>query len=145
MPTIKFTATAAVFDFNQIDPETKKSGRFVDDKSALKSLDGLSYSDELFSDYIGDGKETLALVTVGITGGSLSFAFDSKSKRLLGSTEYSLARLLSPEEINILKLYTIRQWSDGIGSNFFQERIDEGLAPQVLIADERIVHVEQRS
>jgi hypothetical protein len=145
MPTIKFTAPAAVFDFNQIDPETNERGLFVEDQRALKSLDGLSYSDELLSDYIGDGGETLALVTVGITGGSLSFAFDSKSKRLLASTEYSLARLLSQEETNILKRYTIGQWSDGIGSNFFQERMNQGLAPQALIADESVVHVEQRS
>jgi hypothetical protein len=145
MPTIKFVAAAGVFNFKQLDPETGEPGLVVEDEASLRSLHGLTYSDEAFSEYLGDGGETRALADIGIQGGYLSFAFDVGAKRLLANTEYSAPRTLTGEELRLLKAYTMGQWSDGIGSNFFQERMSDGLAPQVLVADEGQVRVEQKS
>lgn len=139
MPTIKFFTTAAVFDFRKSD-----EGDFIDDKLILKTLDGLEYSDESFSDYLLDGSETRELADIGITGGDLKFKFYPIAG-LMVHTEYLIPRLLTEPEISKLRHYTIGQWSDGIGSNFFQERISEGLAPQALVSDEMSVEFEQRA
>lgn len=143
MPTIKFTAPAGVIDFKQIDPEWGDFGLFVEDELSLQALHGLSYTEESFSEYLSDGDETRMLAHIGVQGGYLSFAYDPRTKQLLASTEYELPRALTSEEVQRLKKYTVGQWSDGIGSNFFQERIREGLAPQVFVTDDRQVQVEQ--
>jgi hypothetical protein len=145
MPTITFTAPASVFDFQQLDPESGEPGRYVEDFSTLKQLDGLTYADEVFSDYLGDGGDTRSLYEAGIEGGRLSFSADPATQRLLAHTEYTAPRHLSESEIDLLKTYTMGQWSDGIGSNFFQERMDQGLAPQIFIMDEAQVLVELRN
>jgi hypothetical protein len=144
MPKITFSHPAGVFDFNQTDPETGESGLFVEDVAVLRSLDGLLYDEEIFSDHIGDG-ELEAIANIGISGGSLAFVFDAKSKQLLATTQYSLTRPLKPREVELLKSYTVGQWSDGIGSNFFQERMHQGLAPQALVMEEKHVAVQQES
>lgn len=145
MPTILFATPAGVFDFNQIDPETGESGLFVENENALRSLDGIEYKDEIFSDYLFDGTDMQALQGIGIQGGVLTFAFDANTKQLIACTEYFVPRHLSAKEVDLLRTYTIGQWSDGIGSNFFQERMSEGLAPQVFVTSSEAVHVEQRA
>jgi len=144
MLTILFTAPAGVFDFNKYDPDTGDAGLFVDSEEALRMLDGLAYKDECFSDYLGDGDETRNLKKIGIEGGFLEFSFDDKDKHLLACTKYLISRFLSEKEIDLLKEYTIGQWSDGIGSNFFRERMIQGLlAPQVIIMNDEVVRIEQ--
>ncbi|APV48330.1 hypothetical protein BWI17_00700 [Betaproteobacteria bacterium GR16-43] len=138
MPTIRFSAPAPVFDF-RIDGDDPP---VVDDPTELAALDGLKH-DEIFSDYISDGGDK-TLAEAGVSGGELEFRYDAKSKQLIGITEYTAPRLLTKSELALLKEYTVGQWSDGIGSNFFQERMSLGLAPQLPI-DERAVSVEQRS
>lgn len=138
MTTIRFSAPAVVFDF-RIDGEDPP---VVDDPNQLAVLDGLKH-DEIFSDYIADGGDK-TLVYAGVSGGELEFQYDASCKQLVGFTEYTAPRLLTKSELALLKKYTIGQWSDGIGSNFFQERMALGLAPQLPI-DENLVSVEQRS
>ncbi|MCU6499593.1 hypothetical protein LPN04_17500 [Rugamonas sp. A1-17] len=145
MASITFSACAGVFDFKQVDPETGEEGVFVEDAAILKTLDGLCYDEEVFSDYLLDGDAARGLEDAGISGGSLEFNFDRASGRLIGRTEYQLERALNPDEVALLKDYTIGQWSDGIGSNFFQERMRHGLAPQLLVMDESAVQVEQQA
>lgn len=142
MPTITFSHAAGVFDFNQTDPETGESGLLVEDIATLRSLDGLLYDDEVFSDHIGEG-ELEAIADIGISGGSLAFLFDAKSKQLLAETQYLLTRSLKPREVELLKSYTVGQWSDGIGSNFFQNQMHQGLAPQALVMEMKHVAVRQ--
>jgi hypothetical protein len=141
MPTIKFMGPAVVFDFNSEDA-AEDDTPVVNDSKILQGLDGLTYDDEIFSDYLSDGGDS-TLANVGVTGGILKFKFDQKSKQLYGITEYSIPRRLSSSEIALLREYTSGQWSDGIGSNFFQERIRDGLAPQLFITDENEILVEQ--
>tara|TARA_B100001063_G_scaffold207116_1_gene202823 strand:- start:2071 stop:2418 length:348 start_codon:yes stop_codon:yes gene_type:complete len=97
------------------------------DQAILKSLDGLRYEDEEFSDYLYDGEET-SNIADHVTGGVLSFEYDIASGSLIGSVEYQLSRALSSDEVAILKEYTIEQLLDGIGSNFSQERGLDGQA-----------------
>ncbi|SFQ69998.1 hypothetical protein SAMN05216567_12767 [Variovorax sp. OK605] len=138
MPTIRFSATASVFDFRRSD-----EGEPIDDRGVLQTLHGLTYSDESFSDYLLDGSETRELAGVGISGGELKFEFDSQVGGLVARTEYSIPRFLTKLEVEVLERYTVDQWSDGIGSNFFQERMADGLAPQVLIFEDQPVRVDQ--
>lgn len=145
MASITFSTYASVFDFKRVDQDTGEEGVFVEDAAILKTLDGLAYDEEVFSDYLLDGESAGELEDAGISGGSLEFSFDNASGRLVGRTEYLLERALSPDQIALLKDYTIGQWSDGIGSNFFQERMRHGLAPQLLVMDESAVQVEQRA
>ena len=138
MPTIRFSATASVFDFRRSD-----EGDLVEDRGVLRTLHGLTYTEESFSDYLLDGSETRELAGLGISGGELKFEFDSQVDGLVAHTEYLTPRFLTETEIEALRGYTVGQWSDGIGSNFFQERMADGLAPQVLIANEQAVRVER--
>lgn len=140
MPAICFSAPAVVFDFNHTDSSGEAT--VVDDATVLKSLDGIEH-DEIFADYISDGGDR-TLANAGVTGGKLVFRFDASSKTLVGITEYHAPRNLSNAELSLLKEYTIGQWSDGIGSNFFQNRMmGEGLAPQLLFFDDTVVKAEQ--
>jgi len=109
---------------------TTDDARVVYDATVLETLHGLEH-DEVFSDYLGDGLATKSLVGAGVSGGRLRFEFDRERQRLYGVTEYSAPRLLTPSELALLMKYTIGQWSDGIGSNFFQNRMDCGLAPSL--------------
>ncbi len=141
MPSIRFSAPAEVFDYNA-EKTPEGDTPVVETREILESLDGLEH-DEVFSDYLYDSSGQNILVNAGISGGLLQFWFDQKTNRLMGSTEYSLQRQLSKTEIDLLKEYTIGQWSDGIGSNFFQLRMDFGLSPQMFILNENSVIVEQ--
>ena len=144
MPTISFSHPADVFDFTQLDPETDEDGLLVEDPVVLRSLDGLQYTEEVFSDYLGDGGDA-DISEVGITGGSLSFVFDAPSSQLMVSTTFMLARTLTAAEIELLRDFTSGQWSDGIGENFFQERMSHGLAPHAVPTDDEDIHITQGS
>ncbi len=111
--------------------------------AVLRTLHGLTYSAESFSDYLLDGSETQGLADLSISGGELKFEFDPQAGGLVAHTEYSIPRFLTEPEVAVLQRYTVGQWSDGIGSNFCQERMADGLAPQVLITNEQAVRAEQ--
>ena len=140
MATIRFSAPAVVFDFKHKDSSGEPT--VVENVDVLRTLDGLEH-DEVFSDYISDGGDH-TLASAGVTGGRLIFRFDVKAKVLFGITEYQAPRTLNNSELAMLKEYTIGQWSDGIGSNFLQNRMDDGLAPQLFFLNDNIVQVEQR-
>lgn len=138
MITIRVVGRAVVFDLRGED-----EAAVVEDESLLKTLHGLEHN-EVFADYLGDGGYRV-LVDAGVSGGLLRFEYDAAAKQLYGVTEYTAPRLLTPAELVLLKEYTIGQWSDGIGSNFFQDRMDHGLAPQIRGSDRSKVSVSQRS
>lgn len=140
MPTVQVKGAAVVFDFES--PEaTHTTVPIVEDPVRLRTLHGLEH-DEIFSDYMCDGgDETLA--DAGVTGGTLRFEFDETTGVLFGFTRYSAPRLLSEEELCLLKEYTVGQWSDGIGENFTQERMEVGLAPQLLFMSSEEVSITQ--
>ena len=141
MATIRFSAPAVVFDFHAAGV-SEDEPPVVEDPKLLKTLHGLEH-DEVFSDYLSDGGDR-TLANAGVTGGLLRFEFDTRNEQLFGVTEYSAPRLLTPSELALLKSYTIGQWSDGIGSNFYQIRMEYGLAPQLVFMNDSVVVVEQR-
>ncbi|MCE2597404.1 hypothetical protein K6Y31_21785 [Motilimonas cestriensis] len=122
MPTIKFTGPALVASVEENDDGSLD---LISDKTTLESLNGLSYQDEEFSDYLYDREETEGFAEY-VSGGILSFTYDSSSGALIGSIEYQLSRHLSADEVEALEEYTIEQLTDGIGSNFSQERALSG-------------------
>ena len=137
MPTVRFTAPTHVVNCQTADDNPV----VVEDPETLRSLDGLQH-DEVFSDYM-HGREVAALAGVGITGGILRCSYDPEEEKLYYVTEYSVPRLLTADEIAVLMEYTIGQWSDGIGSNFFQSRLLVGPAPQLELSVTNLVKVEQ--
>ena len=122
MPTIKFTGPALVDSGQENDDGTIS---VISDVEVLKSLDGLRYEDEEFSDYLADDEST-SLIAEYVSGGILIFEYAKESEALVGSIEYQLSRPLVSGEIEMLKEYTIEQLLDGIGSNFSQERVLNG-------------------
>nr|WP_086940649.1 hypothetical protein [Thaumasiovibrio occultus] len=122
MPTIKFTGPVLVASAQENEDGSLD---LISDKTILESLNGLSYEDEAFSDYLYDGEETEAFAE-HVSGGVLSFSYDSSSSSLIGFIEYQLSRSLSADEVEALEEYTVEQLTDGIGSNFSQERALSG-------------------
>ena len=109
----------------------------------LRSLDGLVYDEEIFTDYLGNlnttttkqmlvqtpGDERLLQVLReselenGVRqalepSGKLRFSYKPDRNELWCVTEYRSNRGLTDEELKLLAGYTQGQWSDGIGENF---------------------------
>lgn len=122
MPIIKISGPALVDS-----GKDNKDGTIalVTDSEVLKSLNGLRYDDEMFSDYLADDEAFSEIADI-VSGGILLFEYDQPSGSLVGSIGYDLTRDLSEEELEMLVEYTIDQLSDGIGSNFSQERVLNG-------------------
>ena len=142
MTTVRVTGPATTFDFRSEDTMADDAP-VVSDPRLIQTLDGLEH-DEIFSDYFSDGGDT-TLADAGISGGRLRFEFDRESRMLFCVTEYSSPRPLTDSELELLRDYTIGQWSDGIGENFFQERMDFGLAPMFTEMDDPVVTIRQSS
>ena len=139
MPSIKFYGPALV-DGGQDNSDGTIS--LVNDAEVLKTLDGLKYEDEEFSDYLCDGEETASFSDF-VSGGTLLFQYEDSSNTLVGVVEYVLSRALNTDEIGALTEYTIEQLLDGIGSNFSQERTLEN-KPAPFINHEELA-IEQTS
>ncbi|MEC8523959.1 MAG: hypothetical protein VXZ24_06950 [Pseudomonadota bacterium] len=122
MPIIIFTGPALVASAEENDDGSLD---LISDKTTLESLNGLSYKDEEFSDYLYDREETEVFAEY-VSGGILSFSYEPTSRSLTGSIEYQISRPLSADEVEALEEYTIEQLTDGIGSNFSQERALSG-------------------
>jgi len=115
MARIIIRGSAAVFSGNEQ----------VTDPDILRSLDGLMYDDERFTDYLGGppGEDLIAAVLE--PGGVIRFCYREGDEQLMATTEYWSRRPLNEEELRILVEYTMGQWSDGIGENwacFSEER-----------------------
>ena len=122
MPKIEFKGPALVDTGKDNNDGTIA---LTKDQSILKSLDGLRYEDEEFSDYLADDEGASSIADY-VSGGTLAFDYIENGEELIGKIEYQLSRTLSSDEIEILKEYTIDQLLDGIGSNFSQERVLNG-------------------
>src|SRR4051812_35548163 len=84
----------------------------VTDPSVLRSLDGLAYDDERFTDYLGGPAEEDLLAAALENGGSLRFTYHEGDPYLIATTEYQSRRPLSDSELGLLAAYTMGQWSD---------------------------------
>ena len=83
----------------------------------LRPLDGLTYDDETFTDFLGGPEEEDALAAALESGGILRFGYDGREV-LTATTEYLSRRRLTDAEVRLLVEYTMGQWSDGIGENW---------------------------
>ena len=104
----------------------KRHGEAVTDPTILRTLAGLVADGELFTEYLGPGgyrptPEETALAGVLEPGGSHQFQLLRRRPATdSATTEYTSRRPLTPEELRALVLYTMGQWSDGIGENLEQ-------------------------
>jgi hypothetical protein len=110
VPRIVIRGSAAVF---RDDDDVQ-----VTDTSILRSLDGIVYDEERFTDYIGCSPEEAALAAALEPGGIISFSYQDGQDVLDAVTEYRSRRPLMDGELRLLVLYTMGQWSDGIGENW---------------------------
>ena len=109
MPRIVIRGSAAVFS----DDDDAQ----VTDTSILRSLDGIVYDEEQFTDYIGCSPEEATLAAALEPGGIISFGYLDGGDVLAAVTEYRSRRPLTDAELHMLVDYTMGQWSDGIGEN----------------------------
>ncbi len=90
----------------------------ITDASALRLLDGLTYDEERFTDYLGGSAEEEALASALESSGYLRFGHHGSETLLTVTTEYRSRRPLSESELRLLVADTMGQWSDGIGENW---------------------------
>jgi hypothetical protein len=90
----------------------------VTDPAVLRSLDGLVYDGERFTDYIGGPPGENELAAALEPGGVISFGYREGDDLLSATTEYRSRRPLTDAELRLLVGYTMGQWSDGIGENW---------------------------
>ena len=91
----------------------------VSEPTVIRTLDGLVYDDEKFTDHIGGTDEENSLAEALESGGSLRFGCDDGESLLTVTTEYRSRRPLTDTELTWLVAYTLGQWSDGIGENWY--------------------------
>jgi hypothetical protein len=108
MPRIVIRGAAAVF----------RGDEQVTDPGVLRSLDGMVYDEERFTDYIGGPPGEDELSAVLEPGGIISFGYCVGDDLLTATTEYRSRRSLTDAELRLLVDYTMGQWSDGIGENW---------------------------
>ncbi len=90
----------------------------VTDPFVLRSLDGVVYDKERFTDYLGGPPEEDELASALEPGGIIRFAYREGDDLLVATTEYRSRRPLTDTELRLLVAYTMGQWSDGIGENW---------------------------
>jgi hypothetical protein len=90
----------------------------ITDPGVLRSLGGLVYDEERFTDYLGGPPAENELAAALEPGGVISFGFREGDDVLTAATEYTSRRPLTDAELRLLVDYTMGQWSDGIGENW---------------------------
>jgi hypothetical protein len=90
----------------------------VTDPAVLRSLDGLVYDEERFTDYVWGRPGVGELAADLEPGGVIRFGYREGEDVLTATTEYRCRRTLSDAELRLLVDYTMEQWSDGIGENW---------------------------
>jgi hypothetical protein len=110
----------------------------VTDPAVLRSLDGLVYDEERFTDYLGGPPEEDQLATALEPGGIIRFSYHD-GDLLRATTEYRARRPLTVEEVRLLVDYTMGQWSDGIGENWTCSSAERcGYSIMCLTADDEV-------
>ena len=90
----------------------------VSDPVVLRSLDGLVYDEERFTDYIGGPPAENIVAAALEPGGIIRFNYRDADDVLSATTEYRSRRPLTAAELRLLINYTMDQLSDGIGENW---------------------------
>ena len=90
----------------------------VTDSDVLRTLDGMVYDHERFTDYIGGPPEEDELSAALEPGGIISFKYQDGDYLLTAITEYQSRQPLTEAQLRLLVDYTMGQWSDGIGENW---------------------------
>ena len=108
MPRIVIRGSAAVF----------RDDVRVTDADILRSLDGIAYDEERFTDYLGGPPEENVLAAALLPGGVIRFGYRKGDDVLSATTEYRTNRPLTDDELRLLVDYTMGQWSDGVGENW---------------------------
>lgn len=98
-------------------------GSLVADRAILRDLSGFVDDEDLYAtDYLGGNEAEDRLATVLERGGRLRFDLKEDEAQLRVFNEYCSTRPLSQSEVNCLREYTARQWSDGLGECVFVPR-----------------------
>lgn len=90
----------------------------VSDSVILRSLDGMVYDEERFTDYLGGPAEENLVAAALEPGGIIRFGYRDADDVLSVTTEYRTRRPLTAAELRLLIDYKLGQWSDGIGENW---------------------------
>lgn len=98
----------------------------ITEPAVLKRFSGIADNEEpSFSDYLLDGVEQQCLEDAEIHGGHLILSYRKSDNQLTVVTEYFASRRLTKGELEILRAYTVGQWSDGFGEGFAPPEIED--------------------
>ena len=111
----------------------------VTEPNVLRTLDGIVYDEERFTDYLGGPSEEDELAAKLEPGGDIRFGYLNGEELLTATTEYRCLKSLTEAELHLLVDYTMGQWSDGIGENWTCCSAEKcGYTVMCLTADDRV-------
>jgi hypothetical protein len=108
----------------------------ITDKGILRRLDGAPFSSLEIAEYLQDGEETSCLHDIGVTGGRTTLRYNTATGTLSCEAQYRAPRLLTADELELLRVYTYEQFIDGIGEGDLPVPFDPNLVVSVGGADE---------
>jgi hypothetical protein len=116
---------------------------FISDLQVLKDLDGLQDAEVACAEHLDP-----PLGDIGIEGGTLHVAYDSRSASLRVLTVYHSPRKLQKSELQALVEFTKGQWSDGVGEGCFSNhaaltKANISLSVYPIPYDDKAVRIEQ--
>jgi hypothetical protein len=92
----------------------------VVDPDRLKQLNGVTYEQGCFTEFLADGGDYAVSKKIRRDGG-MYFGYKSPDNTLSVTTTYWSKKSLTEKELHSLAQYTMFQWSDGIGEGFETE------------------------
>lgn len=108
----------------------------ITDEALLRRLDGVRFSKLEIAEYLQDGEETCRLHDIGVTGGRITLRYNAATGALVCEAQYQAPRLLTAEELELLRAYTYEQFIDGVGEGDLPAHFDPNLVVSVGGADE---------
>ncbi|MCE9545694.1 MAG: hypothetical protein K8T25_09280 [Planctomycetia bacterium] len=118
MIRIIIRGSAAVFRQDEDEEDEDDEEDQITDATILRSLAGLVYDKERFTDYLGGPDAENEVAAALEPGGIIQFGYVDGEDVLTAVTEYRSRRPLTDAELRLLVDYTMGQWSDGIGENW---------------------------
>ena len=109
----------------------------VDDEERLRTIDGLTYDDEMLADRLDDSN----IEDADVEGGTIELRW--VEDRLEVRTAFEVAGSLEPPELDALKAFTLSQWESGIGETVVADYLSKtGLRLELAPEGESGVEVE---
>jgi hypothetical protein len=132
MATIKVHGWAGVFRKSADGGDEEQ----ITDEALLRKLHEFRFSELEIAEFLQDGDETRCLHDIGVTGGRITLQYNAATGALSCEAQYQAPRLLTAEELELLRTYTYEQLIDGVGEGDLPVHSHPNLLVSVGGADE---------